>query len=65
MADYIAYLEAQKKMLEQFEFRGTGIAADTAAEAVEMSPHRAGNPRRHGVAHALRAAAYRLDPVAA
>ena len=65
MADYIAYLEAQKKMLEQFEFRGTGIAADTAAEAVEVSPHRAGTPWRHGVAHALRAAAYRLDPVAA
>ena len=65
MTDYIAYLEAQKKMLEQFEVRSAGIAADTAAEAFELSPRWAGTPWRHGVAQALRAAAYRLDPVAA
>jgi hypothetical protein len=64
MTEYIAYLEAQKKILEQFEFRTASIAADTAAEAYELSPHQAGTPWRHGIAQALRAAAYRLDPVA-
>ncbi|HEY4866236.1 MAG TPA: hypothetical protein VIK45_12080 [Candidatus Dormibacteraeota bacterium] len=59
MTDYIAYLEAQKKMIEQFDTRTTRIAPESAA----TPPHVAGT--RHGLAEALRAAASRLDPVAA
>jgi hypothetical protein len=63
MIDYIAYLEAQKKMRQQFEFRANAITSDPAT--AEMDRHRAGTPLRHGLAAALRAAATRLDPVAA
>jgi hypothetical protein len=63
MTDYIAYLEAQKKMIEQFDTRTTRIAADTGSESAATPPHVAG--ARHGLAEALRAAASRLDPVAA
>jgi hypothetical protein len=62
MTDYIAYLEAQRKMIEQFETRAAHVAADTATEA---APRVAGTPLRHGLAEALRAAAFRLDPVRA
>jgi hypothetical protein len=65
MTDYIAHLEAQKKMIEQLEARAARIAADTATEPAELPPHGAVTPLRHGLAQALRAAASRLDPVAA
>ena len=65
MIDYIAYLEAQKKMRQQFEFRANAITEDTATTAAEVNPHRAGTPWRHGIAEALRAAASRLDPAPA
>jgi hypothetical protein len=65
MTDYIAYLEAQRKMIEQFDTRATRIAADTASESAGTRPHVAGAPLRHGLAEALRAAASRLDQAAA
>ena len=65
MTDYIAYLEAQKKMIEQFEARAARIASDTATESQGTPLHVARNPVRHGLAEALRAAASRLDPAAA
>jgi hypothetical protein len=62
MTDYVAYLEAQRKMIEQFETRATRMAADTGTEA---APPVAGTPLRHSLAEALRAVASRLDPVGA
>jgi hypothetical protein len=63
MTDYIAYLDAQRKMREQFEYRAATIEADTATEVDEL--RRQGAPWRHGLADALRAAASRLDQVPA
>jgi hypothetical protein len=63
MSDYIAYLEAQRKMLEQFEYRATAMAFDTATEVDQL--HRSGAPWRHGLAETLRAAASRLEPTPA
>ncbi|MDQ6790338.1 MAG: hypothetical protein M3075_06775 [Candidatus Dormibacteraeota bacterium] len=65
MTDYIAYLEAQKKMIEQFDTRTTRFAPDTDSESAATRPHVAQAPLRHGLADALRAAASRLDRVAA
>ena len=62
MTDYIAYLESQRKMIEQFETPAATIAAGTSMEA---APRVAVIPLRHGLAEALRAAASRLDPVGA
>jgi hypothetical protein len=61
MTDYIAYLESQRKMIEQFETPAASVA-DTSMEA---APRVAVIPLRHGLAEALRAAASRLDPVGA
>ncbi|MBJ7601448.1 hypothetical protein [Candidatus Nephthysia bennettiae] len=51
-------------MIEQFETTAAWIAADTATEG-GVPPSVARSPWRHGLAEALRAAAFRLDPVAA
>lgn len=65
MTDYIAYLEAQKKMIEQFDFKARAIAVDTATEADVFTARRPGSSWRLGLAESLRAAAGRLDQVAA
>ena len=65
MTDYIAYLEAQKKMIEQFDVRTAAVAADTGTEAAEAPPLRAKAQWQHSLAEALRAAASRLDQVPA
>jgi hypothetical protein len=64
MIDYIAYIEVQNRMRDQFSFQAAPVAEETATRSAEGHQH----PRtqvRHGVAEALRAAASRLDPVAA
>jgi hypothetical protein len=65
MIDYIAYLEVQRKMRDQFTFRDGAIAGDTPTEPAGARPNSSHVQWRHGLAEALRAAASRLDPVPA
>jgi hypothetical protein len=63
MIDYIAYIEAQRKMRDQFTFPNTAIVEDTAPAMTRS--HGSGAQWRRGLAEALRAAASRLDRVPA
>jgi hypothetical protein len=65
MIDYIAYIEVQKKMRDQFSFQAAPLAEKTAIRSAQGHQHSPRTQVRHGLAEALRAAASRLDPVAA
>ena len=62
MIDYIAYIESQKRMREQF-----GVQLEPLIEARPENPLIGVSETgwRHGLAGALRRAAGRLDPVPA